>query len=78
MDGKWYYFRSSNRGRMPASERYNDTVGFDSLPLIYLRREMGSTILHAGGGVAITADATWHLTVSRQNRSLPWPLNLYF
>lgn len=58
--------------------RYNGTVSDDSPVIICFVRSMSSMILLAGGGVAITAGATWHLTVSHQHRSSPFPFNLYF
>ena len=63
---------------LPAFTRDSDTVGYDRLARHLLRAlgQMGT--LPAGGGVATMAGTTWHMAVSRQNRSLPWSLNLYF
>ena len=70
----------SDRGssRAPAFARDSGTVGYDKLACHQFRALAQTETLRAGGGVALTAGATWHLPVSRKNRSLPWPLNLYF
>ncbi|MDN2705667.1 hypothetical protein O0881_27095 [Janthinobacterium sp. SUN100] len=39
-------------------------------PVMCFVRSARSGTLRAGGGVAITAGATWHLTVSRQKQKL--------
>ena len=48
-------------------------------PITSLKRSRRSRILQpADCGLAITPGPTWHLAASHQNRSLPWPLKLYF
>ena len=60
-------------------ERYNRTVRYDWLAHHLFENSMRSRILQpAGCGLTITTGPTWHLAASHQNRSLPWPLNLYF
>ena len=68
-----------SRSRMLMSSAITARCAMTGWPITCSKHSMRSRILPpAGCGLTITTGPTWHLAASHQNRSLPWPLDLYF